>query len=95
MSYAIPEVPTSVATQLQRERLLAQEAKFEKGIKGHEDEEDLISVLREAGHLGRPGGRRGSWARRFSKLSDGLDAHVDVGTRHNRQSDASTVWEVT
>lgn len=95
MSYAIPEIPKSVTTQMRRERLLAQEAKFEKGINGREDEEELITVLREAGHLGRPNGRRGSWARRFSKLSDGLDAHVDVAARHNRQSDASTVWEVT
>ncbi|XP_043289044.1 anoctamin-4 isoform X2 [Venturia canescens] len=96
MSYAIPATPGSVATQLQRERLLAQEAKYEKGIKGREDEEDLISVLREAGHMGRAAGRRGSWARRFSKISDGLDAHVDIGTRLNRESEAtSTVWEVT
>lgn len=96
MSYAIPATPGSVATQLQRERLLAQEAKYEKGIKGREDEEDIISVLKEAGHIGRAGGRKGSWARRFSKLSDGLDAHVEVGSRLNRESEAtSTVWEVT
>jgi len=37
----------------------------EKEIKGKEDEDDLISVLREAGSIGR-----GSWARRLSKLSD-------------------------
>lgn len=98
MSYIIPAVPHSLATQLQRERLLAQEAKYEKGIKGKEDEDDLLSVLREAGTIGSRaggGGGRGSWARRFSKLSDGLDAHVDVGVRHSRRSDSSTVWEVT
>ena len=94
MSYAIPAVPKSVATQLQRERLLAQEAKFEKGIRGKEDEEDLVSVLRETG-ISRPGGGRGSWTRRFSKLSDGLDAHVDVGNRNTINSETSTVWEVT
>ncbi|XP_066593098.1 anoctamin-4 [Prorops nasuta] len=106
MSYAIPEVPRSVATQAQRERLLAQEAKYEKGLKGREDEDDLLSVLRETGSIGRggagvgvgaagAGGCRGSWARRFSKLSDGLDAHVDVSSRHHRPSEGSTVWEVT
>lgn len=96
MSYVIPAVPQTLATQVQRERLLAQEAKYEKGIKGKEDEDDLLSVLREAGTIGRAGGGgRGSWARRFSKLSDGLDAHVDVGVRHSRRSDSSTVWEVT
>ncbi|XP_012170521.1 anoctamin-4 isoform X2 [Bombus terrestris] len=97
MSYVIPAVPRSLATQLQRERLLAQEAKYEKGIKGREDEDDILSVLREAGSIGgrAAGGGRGSWARRFSKLSDGLDAHVDVTSRHNRNSDGSTVWEVT
>ncbi|KAG7214086.1 hypothetical protein KM043_001446 [Ampulex compressa] len=95
MSYAIPAVPHSLSTQLQRERLLAQEAKYEKGLKGREDEEDLMSVLREAGSIGRAGGGgRGSWTRRFSKLSDGLDAHVDLGSRHNRNSENSTVWEV-
>ncbi|XP_050452769.1 anoctamin-4 isoform X3 [Cataglyphis hispanica] len=86
MSYVIPAVPHSLATQLQRERLIAQEEKYEKEIKGKEDEEDLISVLREAGSIGR-----GSWARRFSKLSDVLDVHGDV--KHSRRSD-STVWEV-
>lgn len=87
MSYVIPAVPHSLATQLQRERLIAQEEKYEKEIKGKEDEEDLISVLREAGSIGR-----GSWARRFSKLSDVLDVHGDV--KHSRRSDSSTVWEV-
>ncbi|XP_053994929.1 anoctamin-4 [Hylaeus volcanicus] len=96
MSYVIPAVPHSLSTQLQRERLLAQEAKYEKGLKGREDEDDILSMLREAGSIGRTGGGgRGSWARRFSKLSDGLDAHVDLGSRVNRNSDGSTVWEVT
>ncbi|XP_076249418.1 anoctamin-4 [Calliopsis andreniformis] len=97
MSYAIPAVPQALATQLQRERLLAQEAKYEKGLKSKEDEDDILSMLREAGSIGRAGGAagRGSWARRFSKISDGLDAHVDVGSRTNRNSDGSTVWEVT
>lgn len=36
-------------------------------------------------------GIRGSWARRLSKISDGLDAHVEVTSRQRN----STVWEVT
>ncbi|XP_011301819.1 anoctamin-4 [Fopius arisanus] len=95
MSYVIPETPSAVSTQLSREKLLAQEAKYEKGVKGREDEDELLSVLREAGNFGRPGARRGSWARRFSKLSDTLDAHIDVGVRQQRASDASTLWEAS
>ncbi|XP_070517460.1 anoctamin-4 isoform X2 [Cardiocondyla obscurior] len=87
MSYVIPAVPHSLTTQLQRERLIAQEEKYEKEMRGKDDEEDLLSVLREAGSIGR-----GSWARRFSKLSDVLDSHGDV--RHSKRSDSSTVWEV-
>ncbi|XP_077273453.1 anoctamin-4 isoform X6 [Temnothorax americanus] len=87
MSYVIPAVPHSLTTQLQRERVIAQEEKYEKEIKGKEDEDDLLSVLREAGSVGR-----GSWARRFSKLSDALDTHADV--RHSKRSDSSTVWQV-
>lgn len=37
---------------------------------------------------------RGSWARRLSRLSDGLDAHVEVTSR-KKNSVGSTVWEVT
>lgn len=103
MSYVIPENPRSVATQLKRERLLAQEAKYEKGAKNQEDE-DFMSVIREASiDGGRPGPARHGWTRRFSKLSDGLDAHVDIGPvigplRHHNSKhhvDGSTVWQVT
>lgn len=97
MSYIIPETPSAVSTQLAREKVLAQEAKYEKGVKGREDEDEILSVLRDAGALGsRPGGRRGSWARRFSKISDSLDAHIDVeriASSQQRVSDASTVWQ--
>lgn len=99
MSYIIPEVPRSVATQWSRERLLAQEAKYEKGVKGQDEEDDLLAVLRDAGLASRPGANRHGWARRFSKLSDGLDAHVEIsGPRHstnNKNADGSAMWEVT
>ncbi|XP_023316482.1 anoctamin-4 isoform X2 [Trichogramma pretiosum] len=123
MSYIIPATPRSLATQLSRERLLAQEAKYEKGVKGREHENEVMSVLREVslngggagggaggGGVGGGGGTgsRGSWMRRFSKLSDGLDAHIDVpalpqqvtlprhGSQHSNKpaSDGATVWEV-
>ncbi|KYM82164.1 Anoctamin-5 [Atta colombica] len=87
MSYIIPAVPHSLTTQLQRERLIAQEEKYDKEIRGKEDEDDLLSVLRDAGSIGR-----GNWTRRFSKLSDVLDTNADV--RHSKRSDSSTVWEV-
>lgn len=35
---------------------------------------------------------RGSWARRLSRISDGLDAHVEVVSR-KKNSIESTVWE--
>ncbi|XP_034944298.1 anoctamin-4 [Chelonus insularis] len=94
MSYVIPETPSAVTTQRAREKLLAQEAKYEKGFKGKDDDDELMSVLREAGGtLGRHGVRRGSVARRFSKLSDTLDAHVEINMKQQRISDASGAWE--
>ncbi|XP_074096965.1 anoctamin-5 isoform X2 [Cotesia typhae] len=105
MSYIIPETPSAITTQLSRERLLAQEAKYEKGVKGKEDEDDLINVLRDAGAVGRHGGvKYGSWTRRFSKLSDNLDAHInepnfnnndDSNNRQKRMSEASSTWEMS
>lgn len=39
-------------------------------------------------------GIKGSWARRISRLSDGLDAHVEVVSRTKKNSiTTSTVWE--
>lgn len=40
-------------------------------------------------------GIRGSWARRLSRLSDGLDAHVEVTSRKRNSTVSTTVWEVT
>ncbi|KAG8039755.1 hypothetical protein G9C98_000484 [Cotesia typhae] len=70
-----------------------------------EDEDDLINVLRDAGAVGRHGGvKYGSWTRRFSKLSDNLDAHInepnfnnndDSNNRQKRMSEASSTWEMS
>ena len=103
MQFIIPDIPAEVKTQMQREQLLAKEAKYQHGIKRAQgDSQDLLSLFREAGsrtgntalagntHLGG----RSSWARRFSRMSDGLDAHLDL-TNKPRRSVESTVWEVS
>uniref|UniRef100_A0A1I8PA10 Anoctamin n=1 Tax=Stomoxys calcitrans TaxID=35570 RepID=A0A1I8PA10_STOCA len=107
MQFIIPDIPAEVKTQMQREQLLAKEAKYQHGMKRAQgDSQDLISVFREAGSRqsnaslqfsGSDGGQfatRRSWARRFSRLSDGLDAHVEVPSRPRRSME-STVWEVS
>ncbi|XP_004518751.2 anoctamin-5 [Ceratitis capitata] len=103
MQFIIPDIPAEVKTQMQREQLLAKETKYQHGIKRAQqgDNQDLLSIFRDAGSrssgatLGASGFvGRGSWARRFSRLSDGLDAHVEVAARP-RRSVESTVWEVS
>jgi len=97
MAYVIPDVPNEVRTQIQREKLLAKEAKFEHGLqkdRSEDEYDELLAALRERNNS-RFGDilRRGSWGRRTSRQSDALDAHVDVGSRH-RALNSSTVWEV-
>ncbi|XP_055692726.1 anoctamin-4 [Lutzomyia longipalpis] len=99
MQFIIPDVPSEVRTQTQREQMLAKEAKYQHGLKKARDNEyeDLIQALRDQNSMSsRTGfGIRGSWARRLSRLSDGgADAHIDVPTKP-RRSQESTVWEVT
>ncbi|EDW70666.2 anoctamin-4 isoform X2 [Drosophila virilis] len=99
MQFIIPDVPSEVKTQMQREQLLAKEAKYQHGIKRAQgDNQDIMSLFRDAtSRTSIAGGQmnaRGSWARRFSRLSDGLDAHVEVAARP-RRSVESTVWEVS
>ncbi|XP_053954461.1 anoctamin-5 [Anastrepha ludens] len=103
MQFIIPDIPAEVKTQMQREQLLAKEAKYQHGIKRAQqgDNQDLLSIFRDAGSRGSGATMgtsgfmgRGSWARRFSRLSDGLDAHVEVAARP-RRSVESTVWEVS
>ncbi|KAH8357617.1 hypothetical protein KR200_004824 [Drosophila serrata] len=99
MQFIIPDVPSEVKTQMQREQLLAKEAKYQHGIKRAQgDSQDIMSLFRDASNrtsiAGSQTNARGSWARRFSRLSDGLDAHVEVAARP-RRSVESTVWEVS
>ncbi|XP_055629472.1 anoctamin-4 isoform X2 [Toxorhynchites rutilus septentrionalis] len=95
MQFIIPDIPDEVKTQIQREQMLAKEAKYQHGLKKSRDTdyEEILHALREQSNNSRQG-VRGSWARRLSRLSDGLDAHVEVANRP-RQSMESTVWEVT
>ena len=110
MQFIIPDIPAEVKTQMQREQLLAKEAKYQHGMKRAQgDNQDLMSLFREASSrnsiptnsLPSNGTAEGTqfitrrnWARRFSRLSDGLDAHVEVAARPRRSMEA-TVWEVS
>ncbi|KAE8744957.1 hypothetical protein FOCC_FOCC008369 [Frankliniella occidentalis] len=101
VSYIIPDVPTEVRTQIQRERLLTKEAKFEHGLhrgKSVDEYDELLYALRERdrGNNSRFGDilRRGSWGRRLSRQSDGTgtagDSHPDVHRLTTRSSSTAT-----
>ncbi|XP_074041936.1 anoctamin-4 isoform X2 [Leptinotarsa decemlineata] len=98
MQYVIPDVPSELKTQMQRESLLAKEAKYEHGLKKNEyDYDELLQAFRENNNASRSDTRvgiKGSWARRLSRLSDGLDAHVEVISR-KKNSVENTVWEAS
>lgn len=101
MQFIIPDIPVELKTQIQREQLLAKEAKYQHGLKKSQENEynELLQLLRDQNNTSRGGqvavgGVRGSWARRLSRISDGLDAHVEISTKPKRSVE-STVWEVT
>lgn len=51
MQYVIPDVPSELKTQMQREALLAKEAKYEHGLKKQDfDYEELMNYTREGGN---------------------------------------------
>ncbi|CAB3257489.1 unnamed protein product [Arctia plantaginis] len=86
MQLFIPDVPSELRTQIQREALLAKEAKYEHGRRRLSTEyRQLITQKSEsatAASAANPGPERGgAWARRPSRVSDGLDAHVAVAQR--------------
>ncbi|KAL1502850.1 hypothetical protein ABEB36_007931 [Hypothenemus hampei] len=96
MQYVIPDVPSELNTQIQRELLLAKEAKFEHGLKKTDyDYDEILNTIRENDSRNNDPkiGIRGSWARRLSRLSDGLDAHVEVISRKKNSFTSTTVWE--
>lgn len=101
MQFIIPDIPVELKTQIQREQLIAKEAKYQHGLKKSQENEynELLQILREQNNASRGGqaairGVQGSWARRLSRISDGLDAHVEIATKPKRSIE-STVWEVT
>lgn len=96
MQFIIPDIPVEVKTQIQREQLLAKEAKYQHGLKKSQDNDynELLQTLRDQNVASRQG-PRGSFTRRLSRMSDGLDAHVEIASKPGRRSMESTVWEVT
>lgn len=96
MQFIIPDIPVEVRTQIQREQLLAKEAKYQHGIKKSQENEynELVQSLRDQNTMGRQAAR-GSFTRRLSRISDGLDAHVEIASKPKRRLTESTVWEVT
>ncbi|XP_052748991.1 anoctamin-4 isoform X1 [Galleria mellonella] len=76
MQLFIPDVPSELRTQMQREALLAKEAKYEHGRRRLSTDRQLIPQKTESGAE-----RSGPWPRRHSRASDGLDAHVAVAQR--------------
>lgn len=101
MQFIIPEIPVEVRTQIQREQLLAKEAKYQHGLKKSQetDYNELLQQIRDHTTASRQSqgvqAARGSFMRRLSRMSDGLDAHVEIPTKPSRRSIESTVWEVT
>ncbi|XP_026739846.1 anoctamin-4 [Trichoplusia ni] len=80
MQLFIPDVPSELRTQMQREGLLAKEAKYEHGRRRLSTEyRQLITQKSESGPAPERAG--GAWLRRTSRASDGLDAHVAVAQR--------------
>lgn len=103
MQFIIPDIPAEVKTQMQREQLLAKEAKYQHGVRENAQDQDLTSLLKnhESDDQPEDGGAhtvagsipfRGGWARKFSRANDSLDAHVNVTSR-KRGSDE--VWDAS
>lgn len=57
VQFIIPEIPAEVRTQIQREQLLAKEAKYQHGLKkSRENEyEELLQSLREQNNSSKQG----------------------------------------
>ncbi|XP_064076087.1 anoctamin-4 isoform X1 [Vanessa tameamea] len=79
MQLFIPDVPTELKIQMQRETLLAKEAKYEHGRRRLSTEyRQLISQNNENNADSRAGSLPPRWHRRTSRASDALDAHVPL-----------------
>lgn len=62
MQFIIPDIPIEVKTQIQREQLLAKEAKYQHGLKKSRetDYEEILHTLREQTNNSRQGNLGGS-----------------------------------
>ncbi|CAB0010579.1 unnamed protein product [Nesidiocoris tenuis] len=94
MAYTIPDVPTEIHTQIQRERMLQKEAQFEHGLHGRKEEDEydqMLNALRDSQNTSRLSDviRRGSWGRRLSRQSSD-----EVPDGPKKTINTSTVWEV-
>ncbi|XP_068622387.1 anoctamin-4-like isoform X2 [Battus philenor] len=76
MQLFIPDVPTELRTQMQREALLAKEAKYEHGRRRLSTEYRQFIAPKNDNEKAS-----GAWMRRTSRASDGLDAHVAVAQK--------------
>ncbi|XP_069684912.1 anoctamin-5 isoform X2 [Periplaneta americana] len=94
MAYAIPDVPTEVRTQIQREKLLEKEAKYEHGMQGNLNDNygEMLLAQRERSIQAAAGAARSWWGRRLSRVSDGLD--TEPTRQQKAHNSSSTVWEV-
>nr|CAD7200054.1 unnamed protein product [Timema douglasi] len=93
MAYAIPDVPAEVRTQIQREKMLAREAKYEHGLRDPAlvDPQELLERVRGSA---ASVGARSWWSRRLSRVSDvNLDNQGDAASTRNRPLNSSIVWE--
>ena len=95
MAYAIPDVPAEVHTQIQREKLLEKEAKYQNGAQGnHANYGEMLLAQRERSLAAAAGAARSWWERRLSRVSDSHDVQ-EAPRQHKTSNSSSTVWEVT
>lgn len=97
MQFIIPDIPVEMKLQMSREALLEKEAKYQSGLKKSEDldyNNVLQSMQSHQNTTHRTGALRGSWARRLSRVTDGLDAHVEIASKPKRKL-STVLWEVT
>nr|XP_037875245.1 anoctamin-4 isoform X1 [Bombyx mori]XP_037875246.1 anoctamin-4 isoform X1 [Bombyx mori]XP_037875247.1 anoctamin-4 isoform X1 [Bombyx mori] len=78
MQLFIPDLPSELRIQMQREALLAKEAKYEHGRRRLSTEYRQLITQKSESSGERPAG---PWLRRTSRASDGLDAHVAVAQK--------------
>lgn len=96
MAYVIPDVPAEVQTQIQREKLLEKEAKYEQGTQGNLNANygEMLLAQRERSLAAAAGAARSWWGRRLSRVSDSLEVQ-ETSRQHKVNNSNSKVWEVT